>query len=56
MGLIPVMVANKVEQGETGSALELLLSSRWRELSFHMRLKQVTFLYMLGQYKVCQEI
>ena len=56
MSLIPLMVANKVEEGEIVTALDLLLSSKWRELNFSMRLKQVTFLYMLGQYEVCTEV
>lgn len=56
MSLIPLIVANKVEEGEIVTALDLLLSSKWRELSFSMRLKQVTSLYMLGQYEVCTEV
>ncbi|MEW8115744.1 MAG: hypothetical protein AB2792_01080, partial [Candidatus Thiodiazotropha sp.] len=59
--LISIIIANKFELGEAETVVNLLLSFKWQELrnrsdSFTASLKQATFLYMVGQYKTCQEV
>ena len=61
LSLISVIIANKVELGKAETVVDLLLSSKWQELSnrsdiFSAKLKQATFMYMVGQYEACQEL
>ena len=61
LSLISIIIANKVELGKAETVVDLLLSSKWQELSnrsdiFSAKLKQATFLYMVGQYEACQEL
>ena len=61
LSLISIIIANKVEHGKAETVVDLLLSSKWQELSnrsdgFSAKLKQATFLYMVGQYEAGQEL
>ena len=61
INLLSIIMANRVELDEAETVIDLLLSSKWQELSkrsdgFSAKLKQANFLYMVGQYEACQEV